>query len=213
MGIIQSFVSSVRMEYALEIMGRNSFSIADVRKAFGIDPSEPQLTTLSNVPYTENTLKECKDTHVLVAVFPFSIVNMRELVLRETADMVFSPKFWYKSEPFALSLGETIWQLIRKAPVPQSYLKTLDEHENIFMSKDDIMPKARVLVYTIVGFYLAKGERMFENVYARCSDRDSFGVRLAVSGIGTDGIKVTNEFGNRRHRDLCLVPVRKHDSH
>ena len=64
----------------------------------------------------------------------------------------------------------------------------------------------------MAGRFLAKGERMFENIYLRCADKDSFGVRLSVSGLSPGGLTITNEFGNRRNRDICLVPVRKYDS-
>jgi len=211
MGISETLIQLVKMEHALEIMGKNTLSIADAVKAFRISLSQPQLTALSHVPYSEKTLTECKDTHILFAVFPLSINNIREMVIREEVGQIFSPKFWYKHEPFALNFGETVWQLIRKTPVPNTFLKTLEEHQSIFLSQDEEIPKARKMVYAIVGWYIAKEERLFENVHVRCSDKDAFGVRLSVSGLGPRGLDITNEYGNRRNKNLCLVPIRKFD--
>lgn len=212
MGIIESYVSPVRMEEAMDIMGRNAFTIDDAINAFKISPSQHHVAALNYVPYTENTLTECKDTHDLIAILPISIMKIRDVANHEWPGQIFSSKFWYRNEPFATKDGETVWQLISKTPIRNSFLKTFDEQENIFLAKSDEVPRIRRLIYTMAGRFLAKGERMFENIYLRCADKDSFGVRLSVSGLSPGGLTITNEFGNRRNRDICLVPVRKYDS-
>jgi len=211
MGVIETFVSPVRVERAIDIMADNTFGVDDAVKAFKLNPSVPQLSALSQVPYTENTLLECKDTHFLAAVFPLSIINIHDLFADGDNGRIFSSNFWYRREPFALNPGETMWRLFRKAPIPNTFLKTLEEHLSIFLPQDEEIPKVRRLVYAMVARYITTGERLFENAYVRCADRDAFGVRLAVSGIGAEGLSITNEFGNKRNKNLCLASARKFD--
>ena len=83
MGIIESYVSPVRMEEAMDIMGRNAFTIDDAINAFKISPSQHHVAALNYVPYTENTLTECKDTHDLIAILPISIMKIRDVANHE----------------------------------------------------------------------------------------------------------------------------------
>ena len=55
------------------------------------------------------------------------------------------------------------------------------------------------MVYTMVGHFLATGERLFENTYVRCSDVDSDGVRASVGDFSARGLLVYH-WGD----DLCL---------
>ena len=62
---------------AREIMGKNFFGIEEAVQDFGVHPSETQLAALAQVPFTEEVLQSHKDTHILVAVFPLSILDIR----------------------------------------------------------------------------------------------------------------------------------------
>ncbi|MFZ2643502.1 MAG: hypothetical protein WA117_21095, partial [Verrucomicrobiia bacterium] len=65
------------------IMGRNFFGVEEAIKHFGVNPSPEQLAALSEIPFSEARLREVKDTHVLVAVVPLSILDIRGKVERK----------------------------------------------------------------------------------------------------------------------------------
>ena len=62
---------------ARKIMGRNIFGVEEAIKYFEVDPTESQLAVFSTIPFTEETLMECRNTHILVACFPLSVGDLR----------------------------------------------------------------------------------------------------------------------------------------
>jgi hypothetical protein len=116
----------------------------------------------------------------------------------ETAARVFN-------DPDAISVG---WHLVRKTPVSNSTSKTWLEQQAI-LSKDEETPTARVMIYTMIGHYLATGERLFESIYVRCSDVDSGGLRVCVGGFGADGLRVSHDWDGYRYGVLGVSSARK----
>ena len=162
---------------ARELMGKNFFGIEEAIKHFGVNPSRRQLAVLGEVPFSDETLTVCKDTHVLVAVFPLSIVDLRSKVA-DNNQTLFYKQDWYDKQAFANDKGETGWQLVRKEPIAKSTSKTWGKQQAL-LSEDEETPKAQVMVYTIIGIFLATGERLFEKVYVRCVDFVSGGAGTA----------------------------------
>lgn len=200
------FEATTSQKRAREIMGRNMFGIEEAIKHFGVNPSRQQLAVLADVPFTEAVLEACKDTHVLVAVFPMSILDIRGKAERK---LFYSHEdAWYNKQAFAKDRGETQWTLVRKTPVDNSTSKTWDEQQAL-LGKDDETPTARVMVYAIIGHYLNTGERLFENVYVRCSDVDSDGRRVLVGSFGSDGLGVGHYWDGNRDSDIGLSSARK----
>jgi len=174
------FEPSTSHKQARAIMGRNFFGVEEVIKHFGVNPSKQQLAYLAEVPFTEEVLKFCKDTHVLVAVFPMSILDIRSKVERK---LFYShDDAWYNKQAFANDKGEIGWQLVHKVPIADSTNKKWNDQQAL-LRDDEETPKAQVMVYTIVGQFLATGERLFEIIYVRCSDLDSDGYRVYVGGF------------------------------
>src|SRR5262249_53752582 len=150
------FEPTTSQKRAREIMSRNFFGVEEAIKHFGVNPTRQQTAMLSEVPFSEEVLTACKDTHILVAVFPISILEIRGRVDRK---LFYSHEdAWYNKQAFAKDKGETAWALIRKTPVPNSTSKTWPEQQAL-LTKDEETPTARVMVYTIIGHYLATGER------------------------------------------------------
>jgi hypothetical protein len=188
--------------------GRDSNAIALAIKHFGINPSKQQLTALEEIPFTEEILTECRYTHILIAVFPLSILDIRGKVERK---LFFGnsgyedhhlAKSWYNKEAFAKDCGTTSWHLVRATPVPDSTQKTWDEQQKL-LSKNEETPSARVVVYTMIGYFLSSRgyERLFNYIvhydahplYVRCSDITSPGYGVAVGGFSfTNGIGISN---------------------
>jgi len=199
---------STSQKLAREIMGKNFFGIEEAIKHFGVNATKQQLAYLAEVPFSEEVLKSCKDTHVLVAVFPLSILDIRGITRKPENQTLFYSQDWYDKQAFAKDKGEVGWQLVRKEPIANSTSKTWNNQQAL-LSKDEETPTARIVVYTIVGHFLATGERLFEKIYVRCVDLDSDGYRVSVGSFDSGGLDVINWYGDFRHDDVGLSTARK----
>ena len=185
-----------------EIMGRNFFGVEEAIRHFGVNPTRQQAVALSEIPFSEATLEACKDTHILVAVFPLSILEIRG------KSTLFYNQDWYEKEPFARDRGDAEWRLIRKTPVENSTNKTWQEQQTL-LAENEETPTARLVIYTITGHFLATGERLFEKLYVRSSDVDSVGHRVHVGRFDSDGLNVRNSWDVHRDGLLGLPSARK----
>lgn len=190
---------------AREIMGRNFFGVEEAIKHFGVNPGQSQLAALAEIPWNEEVLTACKDTHVLVAMLPLSILEIRGKVKDKG---LFYSQDWYNEQAFASDRGEVCWQLVAKTPVADSTSKTWDQQQAL-LAETDVTPCARVMVYTIIGHYLATGERLFEYVYVRCSNVDSHGYRVDVGDFGSEGLHVDNSSNGHVDAFLGVSSARK----
>jgi len=182
------------------------FGIEEAVQHFGVKPTRAQLSALAEIPFTEAELRECKDTHILVAVFPMSIIEIRGKIPRD--QRLFYNQDWYNKESFAKDRGEAAWHLVHKTPVANSTSKIWDEQQAL-LAKNEETPTARVMVYTIIGHFLVTNERLFENVYVRCSDVDSRGNRVYVGDFDSDGLLVHAYWGGGRSDFLGVASARK----
>lgn len=184
---------SVSQAKAPEIMGKNFFGIEEAEKHFGVTPSKRQLAYMAEIPFSEDVLTECKDTHILVACVPMAIVAIRA----KTANVKLPPKHrmfyqqdWYDSNTVGNDVGALEWHLIRKTSVPESKSKTWQEQQELLDRKIDETPEANVMVYTIIGHFLATGERLFEKEYVRTRTLAPDGSRVLVGVFGAGGLVV-----------------------
>lgn len=200
------FEPSTSQKRAREIMGKNIFGIEEAIKHFGVNPSKRDLAYMAEVPFSEEVLSACKDTHVLVAVFPMSILDIRGKA--ERGFFYSYEDAWYNKQSFAKDKGAMGWQLVRKTPIENSTSKNWNEQQAL-LSKDEETPKAQVMVYTIIGHYLATSERLFEKVYVRCVDLVSGGYRVFVGYFGARGLYVGRWGGSIRREYIGLSSARK----
>lgn len=180
------FEPSTSQKRAREIMGRNFFGIEEAIKHFGVNPSRAQTAVMSVVPFTEEVLASVKYTHVLVAVFPMSILDICGKVERK---IFYNHKdSWINKEAFAEAKSENGWRLVRKHAVPDSIQKNWNEQQ-VLLAENEETPSAQVMVYTIIGHYLATGGRLFEKFpMVRTSSVASGGVRVSVGYFGQCGL-------------------------
>ncbi len=192
---------------AREIMGKNFFGIPEAIKHFGINPTRRQQAMLSEIPFTPEELMMCKDTHILIAVFPLSICDLRSKVANNTKTL-FYKQDWYDKQVFANDKGEASWQLISKAPVANSTKKNWEEQQPL-ISSDEEIPTAQTMVYAIIGHSLNTGERLFENIYVRTSSLGSDGGRVRVGSFDDGGLCVRYDWDSGRNSLLGLSVARK----
>lgn len=205
------YESSTSQKLTREIMGKNFFGIEEAIKHFGVNATKQRLAYLAEVPFSEEVLKSCKDTHVLVAVFPLSILDIRGIAKKQSDRTLFYSQDWYDKQAFAKDKGEVGWQLVRKEPIANSTSKTWSDQQAL-LSKDEETPTARIVVYTTVGHFLATGERLFEKIYVRCVDLDSDGRRVYVGyfdAFDAGGLRVNNWRDDRRYDYIGVSAARK----
>ncbi|MDP2934456.1 MAG: hypothetical protein Q8N59_01645 [bacterium] len=191
---------------ACSIMGKNFFGVEEAIKRFGVNPTSQQLVALSEIPFSETVLEQSKDTHVLVAVFPLSILEIRGK--RGDTKLFYDKSSWYKKETFAKKRDEASWYLVCKTPAENSFLKTWQEQQ-AFLAKDDEVPSARVMTYVIIGHYLATGERLFKSVYVRTSSLDFYGYHVLLGLFDEDGLSFNQCCEYNRSDDIGLASARK----
>ena len=180
---------------AREIMGGNFLGLSEVATHFNFVPSGSVLEALAEVPFSEEVLKACRETHVLVAVTSLSILEIRSRVSRK----LFSSHedAWYNNQQFAQSTGITGWRLVRKEVVLGSTSKDWGQQQELLSDNEEI-PSARVMVHAIMLLYLARGERMLESGYTRTSSVDSGDCHVNLGDFGKDGLGI-NYFWNNLH--------------
>jgi len=200
------FEPTTSQKRAREIMGRNMFGVEEAIRHFGVNPQRREIAGLSEIPWSVATLEQCKETHVLVAVFPLSILEIRGKVAQ--GQRLFYDQDWYNKQAFAKDRGETEWKLVRKTPIANSTSKTWPEQQALLGSNEET-PTARVMVYTIIGHFLATGERLFEKIYVRCSDVDSDGRRVDVGYFDSGGLFVYDYWDDDRFDYFGVSAARK----
>ena len=166
---VAGFKRMTSQKCAREIMGCNMFGIEEAIRYYGINCTRRQAVALSRIPFSKAKLERCKKTHILVADFPLSIME-----IIESKTELFYCRTWYNEETFANDRGKAEWHLILKTPVDDSIGKTWQEQRSL-LSSDEETPNTRVMVYSIIGHFLSTGERLFDNIYVRCSDKVSDG--------------------------------------
>jgi len=199
------FEATTSQKRAREIMGTNMFGVEEAIRHFGVNPSKAQLAALAEIPFLETVLEQCKNTHILVAVFPLSILDIRN---KANVRELFYDQSWYNGESFAKERGRIGWQLVRKTPVDNSVSKNWGEQQ-VLISQDDEVPTAQVLAYTIIGQYLATGGQLFEKIYVRTSSVFSDGYRVNLGFFDATGLLVDGSWDDFRFGGLAVSSARK----
>jgi len=186
---------------ARAIMGKNFLGLEEVRRGYGVALPVEQL---AEIPFSEETLQACKDTHVLVAGAQLSVNGIRFIA----SD--FYDTDWYNREPFANDNKVSVrWYLLRKEPVPESRSKTYDQQTALL--KEEKVPFACEVTYMVILYWLTHRERLLPDVYVRCQDKDSDGDRVGVGVFGSGKFGVGGGWGDGRYDSLGLASSREPD--
>ena len=200
------FEPSMSQKRAREIMGRNFFGVEEAITHFGVNPTKQQSAYLAGVPFTEEVLASCKDTHILVAVFPMSLLDIRGACEDQG---LFYNQDWYNEIMFARDRGKVSWHLVRKTPVENFTNKTCNDQQAL-LGKDEETLSIRAVVYTMIGYFKATGKHLFEkNVFVRTSSLDSSGNRVYVGIFDAKGLVVDYYWDDYHYDNLGLASARK----
>jgi hypothetical protein len=136
----------------------------------------------------------------------WSIVRLRSVDTKKGT--IFYPQTWYDNEPFATFEEPARYRQLRMAAVPDSFDKNFKEQQAL-LPADEEVPSARVVVMGMVIHFLATDERLFPNVWVRCIDNDSDGLRIYVDPFRPDGLRIYGGWHVSRGGDLGLASSRK----
>lgn len=197
---------------ARAIMGQNFFGIEEAISYFGVHPSPADRAALSEIPWSEQTLEEVKDTHILVAVFPVSILDMKTMHPNKfNSDRYTRDSQYEDTEAFLRNKGAApSWHLVKREAVKDSLSKTWSQEQTLLGPQEQV-PTARVRTYALLGVFLATGKWPFEpyayTSIARCLDVASNGGHVTV-GI-FEGIFIRLGWDASAIKGLGLASERK----
>lgn len=137
-----------------------------------------------------------------------SILELRDAMKGRN---IFSDQSWYGDEEFARKKEEPQMRTICMDAWPYSFNMKYKE-QLALLPKYHNVPKARQVVMGMALHFLSTGERLFENYYVRCIDKDSCGHIVYVGDFGSVGFAVGRDWDDRRRDYLGLassVPPRK----
>jgi hypothetical protein len=176
---------------AQQIMQRNFVSLFETDTTAGGFRTNliflEQIMTPKGRLISEAELIASRKTHVLILVPQGSIMQLRESVARLYVTPFFKPQSWYEQEDFAHEPGRAGWHLIRKNLFGVDIHPRWDVQRSL-LPEDEETPTTRTMTYTMVRFYLATGERLASDAFARCSSRDSDKHRGKVGYFGREGL-------------------------
>jgi hypothetical protein len=195
---------------AREIMGKNFLGVEEVMTHYKVMPTVEQLDALAEIPFSETELEECKDTHLLVAGFPMTILDVRAKAPSKKPKTFYSYKdAWYNTQAFATDEKVGLrWYLIRKTAVDSSFSKLFDNQKRLLGPKDEV-PRACELVYAVVLYFMATGERLFSNTYVRTITLDADGYRVNVGYFVSGGLYVCRRWDAYPYGYVGLSSARK----
>ncbi len=209
----------IPQERAREIMGQNFFGLDEAVKYFLITPSHEQSVALGEVPFSEEILMSLRDTHLLVAVFPLTIPQIKSRsgscwglrVCYATHGSVFNQNDGRLPEELSIlqEQGEAEWWLIQKAPLDGSYDKSWEDQLALTSPSEQTVPTAQVATYATVGHFLATEEKLFDGTVARTSSR--IGQRHLNLGFFESEVRLEDS-GSHAYANVPLVVARRPDA-
>lgn len=167
------------------------------------------------VPFSEDTLKKCADSHLLIytpAIFPdgtpITVNTLREFfgVDPAVSEPCFYNQDWYLKEDFAASAAlDGKWHLLPLRVLEDARAKRPEEIEAALESTE-AFPTAVTCTFAFFAYWLhTAGEALWKHDFLWCSDRDHNGDRIYV-GRYEDPTGV-NKKGFNIHRHLALRPA------
>lgn len=175
--------AAIRMEaQAVQIMGgrRHVRGALDVEEHYEVCYTPEQSLQLQRIPFNATTLRRCKETHVLVAGYPFSLMD----IFRKFFPSIYGWELpWYWDRPFACEHRVCIrWYLIRKDPLGNSTSRQWNR-QLALLSANEGVPRACELVHAGLLCNWPKANIFLPHFNrVRCSDRVSSSSHIVSNG-------------------------------
>jgi hypothetical protein len=193
--------SALDSAQAAAIMGVACHGPDAVADHLEVEISAEERDALAPVPFSAETLRACRETHLLVACVQTSIM---ELHTRFNEEFLQREDPWFAhGQRFAESRIATGWRLVRRDPVPGSSWQPR-ERQLTLMGTDERVPDICEVVYTMILHRRRTGERLLDKRYVRTDSLCEAGTRALAGCFGEQGIFI---FGFRDRRVFRFVEL------
>ncbi len=154
------------------------YGVEDVEEIFGAQYRSDELSTLSEVPFSDEVLRASAGTHMLFPSAPMSLLDVRA---KGRAAFYSETVAWYaeKHQAFSRSAMPVRWNLLRLKPVPGSDRKTRQEQLALLDNTEE-MASAALIAFAAVLHYRKSGQRLYEGCIIRTSDLTVRGYNVAL---------------------------------
>lgn len=208
---LQSLLRSGAAAYADLILGEDFISPDEVAEARGLTYSPAQLKMLTETMPPLDILFWCKTNGFALVPPPPTAMSLLDVRFLKPSLFYRKEGEWYikAQQKFARDNKTTDnWLMVKKEPVENSTSRTWDQQREL-LSEVEYVPNAAEMSWFITTFYEVRGVRLFERIYVRCSDLGSDGLRVVVGHFGTDGLGVSNDWGDVRRAGIAVASARK----
>ncbi|MFI5240448.1 MAG: hypothetical protein ACHQUB_01945 [Candidatus Saccharimonadia bacterium] len=173
---------------AAAIMGPNFHSIFGASKLLGLIGSAFYQTRPPEfVPYSPETLRKCRQTHVLIECPPVSISELF-LAFRELFEE--NSGISLLREAYATDPIEPEWYLVRKEIYPGSTSQSWDLQRSLLERHNLVTPTPNIVIYAIVIHYMATKEWLMLEFGGRTFEKNSNRLRISISAHHDKGIRI-----------------------
>jgi len=215
---LQLAKAQVSQQLSRRIIGKNFLGVEEVAEHLGIGLTGKERARVRDIPYSEATLQQCKDSHILFLGVgrdkegkPLTIRCLREMFPAGGQPCFRSYPRGSETEQ-AYSDKETPhlrWYLIARSLREESRSKPYWQ-QHLFLKENEYREKAVVYVYMMLLMYKARGERLFERDLVLCRDVGSDGAPVIAGYFAREGIYV-RDWWHRRDNHFGVAPARKRD--
>lgn len=146
------YVLDPRLQSAAEIMGSNFIGPEVALDLFELPVPNSRVGSLHSCPYSEDTLRECVNDFVLIAVPP---VSVRQICLsRQGVSSAYHlpkkllNKYGWVDEPYDKSY-QSVWHLISKKPIHVKGPSGIEKLQSSLSDKEELSHVAIALYYAL----------------------------------------------------------------
>ncbi len=218
-GVVCLAQGQVSPQLGRSIMGKNFLGVEEVGQHLGVRLSPEDLARVRDVSFSEATLRQNSDSHILFLGIardsegkPLTITRLRQMFPREGQPRFRS--YLKPSEPRQLysdrATPQLRWYLISRSLRDESRSKPYWQQEQS-LRKNEYRERAVVYVYMMILVFKARGQRLYEEDLVWCNDTGPDGATVAAGYFGPEGIYVS-DWWLRADEHFGLAPARKPDS-
>jgi hypothetical protein len=160
----------------VDILGREDVhGPLEAQWAFGKTFTEEQLAAFRKLPFSHRTLEECRESHLLIAGCPLSIMDIFRKHRRQFAPH-FAPQHY--DDQFARKQKVAArWYLLRKEAVPGSLGLHCPAQYALLNRQTEQVPLSCEVLYACILHALTTGEHLYPGTIVRCRDFIQFNER------------------------------------
>jgi len=193
------------------ILGDDYITPEEVATAYGVSYTSEQLEHFADTLPDRQTILWLRANGCMLIAGPPMEMNL--LQVRRLDNKLFYPKTkgWFAKNKEKFARYDVVsacqWLAIRKGSVPNSFLKTWNEQQDLISGVEHV-PNAPEASYSFTVYYKVRGIYLLRGKYVRTSSVDADGDHVNVGYFDGDGLSV-NYYGDvDSYRDVGVSSAR-----